>query len=178
MLRSEAKRITILILYQKFEAYQEKVPSEIWIECLDIIRVKLARQRGAVIKAALFRNREIPLQVAPFCLRLHLIAVTKKLWNVKFDCFIHTLMTRHGNKSIYKCAFRNARGRLVIHIMLPVEIQRTDDLRTDLQINTQPITNRVEQAVRNYPEQLNLTLKRRKNFSPHSYPESKKPSSR
>ena len=63
---------------------------------------------------------------------------------------------------------------MFIHIKPPAEIQRTDDLRTDLQINTQPITNRVEQAVRNYPEQWKLTLKRRKNFSPDSYPESKK----
>ena len=78
MLRSEAKPITILTLYQKFEAYQEKVPSEIWIEDLYTIQDAFPGQRGAVIKTALFRNREIPLQVAPFCLWLHLIAVTKK----------------------------------------------------------------------------------------------------
>lgn len=69
---------------------------------------------------------------------------------------------------------RNARGQLVIHIEPPVEILRTGDLRTDLQINTQRITDRVERAVRKYPEQWNWTLKRWKEFYPDLYPESEK----
>lgn len=69
---------------------------------------------------------------------------------------------------------RDARGRLIIRIEPPVEIQRTNDLRTDLQVVTQQITDRVESAVRNYPEQWNWTLKRWKDYYPDLYPESEK----
>jgi lauroyl/myristoyl acyltransferase len=84
------------------------------------------------------------------------------------------LVIQCKNPIIAACSHRNAKGRLVIHIMPPVEIQRTNDLRTDLQFNTQPITSHVEQAVRNYPEQWNWMPKRWKNFYPDLYPESKK----
>jgi KDO2-lipid IV(A) lauroyltransferase len=50
---------------------------------------------------------------------------------------------------------RNAKGKLIVQVEPPVEIQRTKDLRADLQTNTQLITDRVERAVRNYPEQWN-----------------------
>ena len=69
---------------------------------------------------------------------------------------------------------RNANGELVVQIEPPIEIQRTKDLRSDLQFNTQLITDRVERAVRNYPEQWNWMLKRWKEFYPGLYPESKK----
>jgi len=69
---------------------------------------------------------------------------------------------------------RDASGQLTIHVEPPVEIKRTGDLRTDLQINTQRITDRVEEAVRNYPEQWNWALKRWKEFYPDLYPESEK----
>ena len=71
-------------------------------------------------------------------------------------------------------AHRNAKGQLIIRIEPPIRIQRTGDLRSDLQINTQQITDRVERAVRDYPEQWNWTLKRWKDFYPDLYPESKK----
>jgi KDO2-lipid IV(A) lauroyltransferase len=69
---------------------------------------------------------------------------------------------------------RNAKGQLIINIEPPVEIQRTHDLRTDLQINTQLISDRVERAIRNYPEQWNWMLKRWKDFYPDLYPESER----
>jgi KDO2-lipid IV(A) lauroyltransferase len=69
---------------------------------------------------------------------------------------------------------RDAKGRLIVRVEQPVEIQRTGDLRTDLQVNTQLITDRVERAVRNYPEQWNWMLKRWKEFYPGLYPESDK----
>ena len=69
---------------------------------------------------------------------------------------------------------RNPEGKLIIQIEPPVEIQRTRDLRSDLQFNTQLITDRIERAVRNYPEQWNWTLKRWKEFYPGLYPESEK----
>ena len=69
---------------------------------------------------------------------------------------------------------RNPEGKLIVQIEPPVEIKRTKDLRFDLQFNTQLITDRVERAVRNYPEQWNWMLKRWKEFYPDLYPESKK----
>ena len=69
---------------------------------------------------------------------------------------------------------RNQMGKLVIKVERPVEIQRTGDLRSDLQTNTQLITDRVEQAIRKNPEQWNWILKRWKEFYPDLYPESKK----
>jgi len=69
---------------------------------------------------------------------------------------------------------RNPKGELIVQIEPPVEIQRTRDLRSDLQTNTQRITDRVELAIRNYPEQWNWMLKRWKDFYPDLYPESKK----
>ena len=69
---------------------------------------------------------------------------------------------------------RNPKGKLIMQIEPPVEIKRTKDLRSDLQFNTQLITDRVERAVRNFPEQWNWMLKRWKEFYPGLYPESKK----
>jgi KDO2-lipid IV(A) lauroyltransferase len=69
---------------------------------------------------------------------------------------------------------RNSKGDLVIKIERPIEIQRTGDLRSDLQKNTQMITDRVEQAVRKNPEQWNWILKRWKEFYPGLYPETAK----
>jgi len=66
---------------------------------------------------------------------------------------------------------RNAEGQLIIQIEPPIEIRRTGDLRADLQINTQLITDRVERVIRNYPDQWNWTLKRWKEFYPALYPE-------
>jgi KDO2-lipid IV(A) lauroyltransferase len=69
---------------------------------------------------------------------------------------------------------RNPKGKLIVQVEPPIEIKRTKDLRSDLQFNTQLITDRVERAVRNYPEQWNWMLKRWKEYYPGLYPESKK----
>jgi KDO2-lipid IV(A) lauroyltransferase len=69
---------------------------------------------------------------------------------------------------------RNKNGTLIVRIEPPIEIQRTKDLRLDLQTNTQLITDRVERAVRNYPEQWNWILKRWKEFYPNLYPETER----
>ena len=69
---------------------------------------------------------------------------------------------------------RNPKGELIVRVEPPVEIRRSSDLRSDLQFNTQLITDRVERAVRNYPEQWNWLLKRWKEYYPSLYPESKK----
>jgi KDO2-lipid IV(A) lauroyltransferase len=69
---------------------------------------------------------------------------------------------------------RNRTGDLVIRAERPVEIKRTGNLRSDLQTNTQLITDRVERAVRKNPEQWNWILKRWKEFYPDLYPETAK----
>ncbi|MDX1708021.1 MAG: lysophospholipid acyltransferase family protein [Desulfobacterales bacterium] len=69
---------------------------------------------------------------------------------------------------------RNPDGKLIVRVEPPVELQRTKDLRSDLQTNTQLITDRVEDAIRQYPEQWNWMLKRWKEFYPNLYPESER----
>ena len=69
---------------------------------------------------------------------------------------------------------RNRKGELVIRAEPPVEIRRSGNLRSDLQTNTQLISDRVEHEVRRNPEQWNWLLKRWKEFYPDLYPESKK----
>jgi KDO2-lipid IV(A) lauroyltransferase len=69
---------------------------------------------------------------------------------------------------------RNHKGELVIKVERPVEIKRTGNLRSDLQTNTQLITDSVELAVRKNPEQWNWILKRWKEFYPDLYPEKAK----
>ena len=69
---------------------------------------------------------------------------------------------------------RNRKGELIVQIESPIEIQRTDNLRKDLKTNTQLITDRIERAVRNYPDQWNWILKRWKEFYPDLYPETRK----
>jgi len=67
---------------------------------------------------------------------------------------------------------RDPKGKLIVRVEPPIEIRRSSDLRSDLQFNTQLITDRVERAVRNYPEQWNWMLKRWKEYYPGLYPES------
>ena len=70
--------------------------------------------------------------------------------------------------------YRDGDGRLHICIEPPIQLIRTNDLRADIQTNTQLITDRIERAVHRNPEQWNWILKRWKEFFPDLYPESKK----
>ena len=53
----------------------------------------------------------------------------------------------------------------------PVTMQKTKDLRADIQVNTQRIMDNIENAVRNYPEQYFWFHKRWKIYYPQLYPE-------
>ena len=66
---------------------------------------------------------------------------------------------------------RDDRGRLTVVAKPPLEMKRSGDLRSDVQANTQMITNVVEKAVRQYPDQWFWVHKRWKKFYPHLYPE-------
>ncbi|MEJ2167017.1 MAG: lysophospholipid acyltransferase family protein [Desulfobacterales bacterium] len=66
---------------------------------------------------------------------------------------------------------REGDGRLAIHVDAPLDFKWSGDLRTDVQTNTQLITDAVERAVRKYPEQWLWAHKRWKKYYPHLYPE-------
>jgi len=66
---------------------------------------------------------------------------------------------------------REPDGDFAVHIDPPLELVRTGTLKTDLMMNTQKITTRVEQEVRRHPEQWNWFLKRWKDFYPRLYEE-------
>jgi Kdo2-lipid IVA lauroyltransferase/acyltransferase len=66
---------------------------------------------------------------------------------------------------------REANGQLTMEVKSPLDIKRAGDLRTDVQANTQAITDIVEKAVRKYPDQWFWVHKRWKKFYPQLYPE-------
>jgi len=66
---------------------------------------------------------------------------------------------------------REVNGQLTIRVDPPLELKRTNDLRSDLITNTQMMTDVVEKAVREYPDQWLWLHKRWKKHHPHLYPE-------
>jgi len=66
---------------------------------------------------------------------------------------------------------RDDSGRLNVIVKSPLEMKRTGDLRSDIQSNTQMITDVVEKAVRQYPDQWFWVHKRWKKYYPDLYPE-------
>ena len=66
--------------------------------------------------------------------------------------------------------FRDKDGRICLELGAPVRITRTGNMRADLQINTQRITDIVEEAVRSHPDQWLWMQKRWKDFYPQLYP--------
>jgi KDO2-lipid IV(A) lauroyltransferase len=65
---------------------------------------------------------------------------------------------------------REASGQLTIHVEPPINIRWSGDLRTDVQANTQLITDAVERMICKYPEQWFWVHKRWKKYYPHYYP--------
>ena len=66
---------------------------------------------------------------------------------------------------------RETNGQLTMEVNSPLKLKRTGDLRSDVQTNTQVITDVVEKAVRKYPDQWFWVHKRWKKYYPHLYPE-------
>jgi KDO2-lipid IV(A) lauroyltransferase len=66
---------------------------------------------------------------------------------------------------------RETNGHLTIEVKAPLEMKWTGDLRSDVQTNTQIITDAVEKAIRKYPDQWLWMHKRWKKYYPHLYPE-------
>jgi KDO2-lipid IV(A) lauroyltransferase len=67
-------------------------------------------------------------------------------------------------------AFRNADGFIYLELGAPVDISNSGKLRTDLQVNTQRITDIVEEAIRSQPDQYLWMQKRWKDYYPWLYP--------
>jgi KDO2-lipid IV(A) lauroyltransferase len=65
---------------------------------------------------------------------------------------------------------RDADGVLAINVQPPLMISRTKDLREDLRINTQRMTDEVEKAIKKYPDQWLWLQKRWKKHYPDLYP--------
>jgi KDO2-lipid IV(A) lauroyltransferase len=66
---------------------------------------------------------------------------------------------------------READGIQAIHIYPPVEIQRTKDLRRDIQVNTQKMIDAMEDIIRKYPDQWVWFQRPWKKTHPELYPE-------
>ena len=66
---------------------------------------------------------------------------------------------------------REPDGQLTLVVKPPLQLKRTGTLRSDVQANTQVITDAVERMVREYPEQWFWVHKRWKKYYPHLYPE-------
>jgi KDO2-lipid IV(A) lauroyltransferase len=64
---------------------------------------------------------------------------------------------------------REVDGTIGIRIGAPIDILRTKDLRRDLVVNTQRITDVVESTVRQHPEQWHWLMKRWKDHYPQLY---------
>lgn len=66
---------------------------------------------------------------------------------------------------------KNNNGTFTINIEPPLALKRTDDLREDLRTNTQIMTDAIEKAVREYPEQWFWVHRRWRKYYPHLYTE-------
>ena len=66
---------------------------------------------------------------------------------------------------------REIDGSLTIIVKPPLKLKRTKDLKADLKVNTQLMTDAIEKTVRMYPEQWFWVHKRWKKYYPLLYPE-------
>jgi len=105
--------------------------------------------------------------------------VPRKKYSVGVNFFGHLtrsayvvalLAIRCNSPVIPTFALRNAEGFIYLELGAPVDIRNTGNLRTDLQVNTQRITDIVEEALRSHPDQYLWMQKRWKDYYPWLYP--------
>ncbi len=80
------------------------------------------------------------------------------------------LAARCNTPIIAAFTIRNPDGSFTINVSAPVAVQRSGSLRNDLKCNTQRITDIVEKAVREHPDQYLWVQKRWKEYYPYLYP--------
>jgi KDO2-lipid IV(A) lauroyltransferase len=66
---------------------------------------------------------------------------------------------------------READGMQAVHVYPPIEMTRTNDLRNDLQVNTQKMIDAMEDMIRKHPDQWAWFQRPWKKFHPELYPE-------
>ena len=81
------------------------------------------------------------------------------------------LARRYNSPVLPVFCVREGDNRLTLIVKQPLSLQKTKDSRSDLQVNTQIMTDAIEEAVRAYPEQWFWFHKRWKRHYPHLYPE-------
>ena len=81
------------------------------------------------------------------------------------------LARRFDSTVLLSYCIREPGEYLTLVIEPPLHLQKTDDVRTDVNINTQIMTDAVEKAVKAYPEQWFWFHKRWKRHFPHLYKE-------
>jgi KDO2-lipid IV(A) lauroyltransferase len=81
------------------------------------------------------------------------------------------LARRYGSPVLPVYCIREANGELTVVVEPPLVLRKTDDRDSDLQENTQIMTDAIEKAIRKYPEQWLWFHKRWKRHYPHLYAE-------
>jgi KDO2-lipid IV(A) lauroyltransferase len=81
------------------------------------------------------------------------------------------LATRYNCQVLPVYCIRESNAELTVVVEPPLKLHKTDDVRSDLQTNTQIMTDSVEKIIRLYPEQWLWFHKRWKRHYPELYPE-------
>jgi KDO2-lipid IV(A) lauroyltransferase len=81
------------------------------------------------------------------------------------------LARRYDSPVLPACCIREKDGGLTLIVEPPLPLKRTNDIRGDLQVNTQIMNDAIERLIRAYPEQWFWFHKRWKRHYPHLYPE-------
>lgn len=81
------------------------------------------------------------------------------------------LARRYRSPVVPVFCLREPDGGLIIRVEPPLKLQRSKDMRADLQHNAQLMTEMVEKVIREHPRQWFWFHKRWKKFYPHLYPE-------
>ncbi len=81
------------------------------------------------------------------------------------------LARRYGCPVIPIFCVRDKSGRLQIIAEPPLELRKTDNFQEDILVNTQIMTNVIEDMIRKYPDQWFWFHKRWKRYHPYLYPE-------
>ncbi|HVO83539.1 MAG TPA: lysophospholipid acyltransferase family protein [Syntrophobacteria bacterium] len=81
------------------------------------------------------------------------------------------LALRCGSPVVPALCHRNPDGTLTLRLSPAFKVERTGDLRADLEAGSQRMTDAVEEAIRQFPEQWLWRQKRWKVFYPELYPE-------
>ncbi|WP_155309207.1 lysophospholipid acyltransferase family protein [Desulfosarcina ovata] len=76
---------------------------------------------------------------------------------------------RYGVPVFPTYCIREKNGDLTFVMEPPLNLQKTADIKSDLQANTQTMTHAIEKAVRAYPDQWFWCHKRWKKYYPHLY---------